>query len=310
MNRKVLASLAVIFVLAVALFILTRERGADLPRIEPWSGETEEIVIKRPGEIVRLYREGGAWLLGEAKYPADPKAVAGLEEKMRNLSLSDLISEREHYERFDLGEDRAVEVSVRAGGKEVRRVYLGKKSSTYRHTYVRLAGRPAVYLAEGALSDEFTKPIDELRNREIFSAAGSDIASIEIRYGASLVTLERKASPAAEKSAKDGDAPKEERWACRPCAGAVDEARINQIAGSFAPFSAAAFPAIERKALGAARCTVRVRTKEKNIELAFYSKMGDNRYLCTSSESPYVFAVDAWKAERYFVTPNDLREKK
>jgi hypothetical protein len=57
MNRKVLASLAVIFVLAVALFILTRERGADLPRIEPWSGETEEIVIKRPGEIVRLYRE-------------------------------------------------------------------------------------------------------------------------------------------------------------------------------------------------------------------------------------------------------------
>lgn len=90
----------------------------------------------------------------------------------------------------------------------------------------------------------------------------------------------------------------------------MDEARIGQIAGSFAPFSAAAFPAIERKTLGHARCTVRVRTREKNIELAFYSKMGDNRYLCTSSETPYVFAVDAWKAERYFVTPKDLKEKK
>jgi hypothetical protein len=55
---------------------------------------------------------------------------------------------------------------------------------------------------------------------------------------------------------------------------------------------------------------VRIKTAGKRIELAFYSKIGDNRYLCTSTESPYVFTVDAWKAERYFVTAKDLKEKK
>ncbi len=317
MNRKLLASLGIIALLAVALFILTRERGADLPRLKPWSGETEEIVIKRPGDTVRLFREDGAWFLGDAKYPADPKAVAGLEGKMKGLALSDLISEREHYERYDLGKDRAIEVAVRAGGREVRRVFIGKKSGTYRHTYVRLSDRPAVYLAEGALTDEFGKPFDDFRNREIFSAAKSDIRSIEIRFGPSLVTLEKidapKKEPADAKAGKDGkggDAPKEERWVCRQCAGAADDARIGQIAGSFAPFAVAAFPAIEKKALGPARCTLRIKTGEKNIELAFHSKMENNRYLGASSESPYVFAVDAWKAERYFVAPNDLREKK
>ncbi len=310
MNKKILASLGLIALLAVVLLVLARKKGADLPRLGPWSGETEEIVIKRPGETVRLFRRDGAWLIGEAAYPADAQAVAGFEEKMKNLMLSDLISVREHYERYDLGGDRAIEVSLRSGGKLVRHVFIGKKSGTFRHSYVRLAERPGVYLAEGALSDEFGKSIDELRNREIFTEAKSGIDSIEILYGASVLTLKRKPAARPAQPEKKDAAPGEDRWECTGCGGPVDANRIGQIAGSFAPFTAAAFPAVEKKSLGAPRCTVRIKTAGKRIELAFYSKIGDNRYLCTSTESPYVFTVDAWKAERYFVTAKDLKEKK
>jgi hypothetical protein len=309
-NKKITASLALIVVLAVVLLVLTREKGADLPPLESWSGETQEILLKKSGETIRIFRSDGTWLIGEAAYPADAQAVAGLEEKMKNLVLSDLISSREHYERYELGDDRALEVSLRSGGKLVRHIFIGKKSSTFRHTYVRLAGRPGVYLAEGALSDEFGKPLDELRSREIFSETKSSIDSIEIRYGASNITLVRRDVPEAPSSGKKDEATKEDRWECVSCAAPVDANRIGQIAGSFAPFTAAAFPAIDKKVLGAPRCTVRIKTAGKRIELAFYSKIGDNRYLCTSTGSPYVFAVDAWKAERYFVTAKDLKEKK
>lgn len=310
MNRKILASLGLIAVLAVVLLLLTRDKAADLPRLDSWSGETEEIVLRKSGETIRLFRSDGTWLIGEAAYPADAQAIAGLEEKMKNLVLSDLISTREHYDRYDLGDDRAIEVSVRSGGKPVRHVFIGKKSSTFRHTYVRLADRRGVFLAEGALPDEFGKSLEELRSREIFSEAKNAINSIEIRYGASVLTLARKAAAKPAKTGKKEDAPVEDSWECVGCAGPVDANRIGQIAGSFAPFTAAAYPAIDGKKLGAPRCTVRIRTAEKRIELAFYSKIGDNRYLCTSSESPYVFAVDSWKAERYFVTAKDLKEKK
>ncbi|HSV97672.1 MAG TPA: DUF4340 domain-containing protein [Spirochaetota bacterium] len=310
MNRKILASLALIAVLAVVLLVLTREKGADLPRQESWSGETEEIVLRKSGETIRLFRSDGTWLIGEAAYPADAQVVAGLEERMKNLVLTDLISSREHYERYDLGDDRAIEVSLRSGGKLVRHVFIGKKSSTFRHTYVRLSGHPGVYLATGALSDEFGKSLDELRNRDIFSETKSAINSIEIRYGASSITLARRAAPEAARADKKADAPEEDHWECVSCATPVDANRVGQIAGSFAPFTAAAFPAIDKKTLGAPRCTVRIKTADKLIELAFYSKIGDNRYLCTSTESPYVFAVDGWKAERYFVTAKDLKERK
>ncbi len=97
--------------------------------------------------------------------------------------LSDLISTREHYDRYDLGDDRAIEVSVRSGANPYA-YFHRKEDSTFRHTYVRTCRPPGVFLAEGALPDEFGKSLEELMSREIFSEAKNTINSIEIRYGA------------------------------------------------------------------------------------------------------------------------------
>ena len=47
MNRKVLISIIIIAVLALLLIIGRRERAADVPEIEPWEGEAEEIIIQK-----------------------------------------------------------------------------------------------------------------------------------------------------------------------------------------------------------------------------------------------------------------------
>ncbi len=75
----------------MVLFLLTRDKAADLPRLESWSGETEEIVLKKSGETIRLFRSDGTWLIGEAAYPADAQAVAGLEEKMKTGAVGPYI---------------------------------------------------------------------------------------------------------------------------------------------------------------------------------------------------------------------------
>jgi hypothetical protein len=239
-----------------------------------------------------------------------------MENRLKGISITDLISDRPLYERYELTADKAIEVSARKGSKPVRHLFIGKKSSTYRHTYVRLAERPEVYLATGSLGDEFSKTLDDLRNKEILKIGKGDIQSLEItfkgrRLSFSKLPEEKKPEP-AEKGKKDNAPPveKTEKWVCNEYRNiALDDNLLDQMLASLDPLKAVSFPPLQRKDLKAPVCTVKIKSTGKTVDFAIHQKHGENRYLCSSGESPYVFALEGWMAERFMKSMEDLRKK-
>jgi hypothetical protein len=318
MNRRVAISLGVIALLLFFLLIANRTRLPDLPEPSKWDTATDEILIEKGGNTLRIYRDGERWLLTDAAYPADGGAVRAMEEKLKGLALTDLISEKPLYERYDLTPDRSIHVTVKAGGAVVRNLTVGKKSSTHQHTYVRLDDRPEIYLASGNLVDELGKSLDELRDKDILKISRNAIESFEITYGGRRLsfskTVEEKKPEKTDRDAKrNGDkgppAQKAEKWICNEYrAVALDENQIDQVLTSFDPLRASAFLEDSAGPAKAPRCVVTLKAFGKTVHVSIYDKHGENRFRCTCSESKYGFLLDGWKAERYFKTIDDLRQ--
>ncbi len=319
MNKKLLISLGVIAVLVFILLLVNRTQSPDVPAMKPWKGSADEININKGDSRIRIFRDNERWLINDAAYPADRDAVHAMENQLKNLVITDLISDRPQYERYELSPDKAIEVSVKRGAELLRHLYIGKKSSTNRHTYVRIADRPEVYLASSALADDFNKSLDDIRDKEIMKIGKSEIQSVEINYKGRRLTLskaiEEKKPAAAEKDKTGSDkkaasVEKTEKWICNEFKNiALDENQVGQILTSFDPLKAAAYPAMEKKDLKAPTCSIKIKTNSKTIDLVVYQKLEENRYLGTSSESKYLFSLDGWKAEKYMKSIDDLNQK-
>lgn len=324
MNRKVLISIIIIAVLALLLIIGRRERAADVPEIEPWEGEAEEIIIQKKDDArIRMLKKDDRWVLNTEEYPADAQAVSKIEKAIRDLVITDLISEKPHYLRYGL-EAKALRVTAKKEGAVVRDLLIGKKSSTHRHTYIRFPDRPEIYLASGNLVDTFDKPIDDLRDKEIFKVTPKGVESFQLNYGGRRLTFVKVKEKAEEdtkeaerekKSEDDGVKKKEkeqERWVCEEYKQIpIDEGAVNTIVNSFNPLKADGFTSLNKDSLKSPRCVVTVKAYQKNITLSIFGTESgkEDRYLCTSSESPYVFALKKWSVERYFKKLEDFKKK-
>lgn len=315
-NRKLLIALGAIAVLILVYFIASRgDRAADLPRLEKWTA-ADEIILSRGPATVRIYRKEGRWLIGDAGFPADKGIIDKMEEKLRDLVITDISSEKPHYERFELAPEEALRVTVKAGGAVVRDVYLGKKSSKTSHTFIRLAERPEVFKASGNLKYDFDKKAEDLRDKVVFDVKREDVDSFEITYrGAKTALIRVKApekkedkKPAPPAGGKMPQPPKEpDKWFfASDQSKTVDLNAVNAVIGSFGPLRARSFPEIDAKVLRGPLCTVRVSSAGKTYELAIFQGKEKDIFPCTSPGTPYVFDLQKYAAERYFRQAKDF----
>ena len=316
-NRKLLYAVGAIVVLLLVYFIASRgDRAANLPRMETWTA-TDEIILARGATTVRIYKKEGRWLLGDAGFPADKGMVDKMEEKLRDLVITDISSEKPHYERFELTPEEALRVTVKAGGTVLRDVYLGKKSSKTSHTFIRLADRPEIFKASGNLKYELDKKADDLRDKVIFDVKREDIDSFEITYRGAKTALIRVKAPEQKgdtkpvpEGGKAPQPPKEpDKWFfANDQAKTVDINAVNAVITSFGPLRARSFPEIDAKALRGPLCTVRVNAAGKTFEFMVFQGRDKELFPCTSPASQYVFELQKWAVERYFRSAKDFNK--
>lgn len=321
MNKRIVISLAVIVVLLLYLLI-DKQSGSNVPELEQWEGTADELVIKAEDNTIKIVLEGESWLLNEKKFPADKKQIENLEKKLKELMLTDLISAKPHYLRYDLTPEKAMRVTAKRKGAVLRDILIGKKSPTNKHTYIKFQDKPEIYMASGNLTTDFSKSVPDLRDKEIFKIDKGGIEKISLKYRGRTLTfsktmVEDKTPPDKMKkdpANKPGPPKKEEKWVCNEYKGIeLDKNKMNGIVGSFNPVRAESFPEMEKKKLrGGAQATLTVTAYKKDIVFEIFSMEQDKnkkRYLCTSSESPYVFTLSEWKAKKYFNTIEDLKKK-
>lgn len=192
----------------LAGYLLQREPNRThyhLPEVSPLDGKgVSKIEIITPEESIVLNRQDAAWVIAPKAYPADSNRVQEMLRVMGNLSVTAMVSSSKSYERYDLSDNRKIHVKAWVGDDIGLEFDVGKRASTYQHTYVRFPEDSNVYQAGGDLRTIFENKSQTLRDRSVLSFIKEDIREIQINQGEKSMLIRRKAIP-IEKDKTDID---------------------------------------------------------------------------------------------------------
>jgi len=320
-NRRLAISLGVIVVLVLFLVVSSRDKkSGEIPRVKSFDS-ADEVLFLKSNKKIRLFKKDNKWMVNELAYPADQSKAEYLVKQMKDLDITDFITKEPYLSKYELDAEKAVRVTVKDKGIVQRDIFIGKASSTYRSAYVKFEKDPRVFLAEGNLSIDFNKEVDDLRDKQIYKFGRDEIVSFELLYNGKL-TFEKKIEEVEEKSdakeaknTQDKDKQKEkkkvkvESWICREYRNtAIDKNKVDNFANGFSSIVADIYPiAIEKKDVKGAICSIKTKVNNKEIDFVIHKKDKD-KYLCTSSESPYVFALNEDNVKKFFKGLADFKQ--
>jgi len=303
MNKKKGVSLGIIAFLGLAIILPRLSFKGNIPELKGWDEAADEIKVSAPDYTVRIYKEGGSWVINDEAYAADNDFIDSIENKIKDLKLLDLISEKGYTDRYDLTDEKRVHVRVSSGGTLLRDLYIGKGGATLNHVFVMVDDNPGIYLASGIMAEDFTRSIDELRDKTIVNLNRDSIESISVRYKGRTYSFYQKLTSenAGEDSA--GAIDNSRKWYLTGFGNRlVAPERINSMLASFSPLRADTYPeGISERSLGRAQGIVRLRVQGDDIVLSIYGETREGKYYATSSESPYVFTISKWLTDRFFI---------
>lgn len=314
MSRKLLVSLGIaVFLIAVIIFQrIDFSSKVSVPG--KLQSPAELITVKAEGYSLKLVKNGDKWLINDQGYPADPDQVSDIEKKISEIKLLDLVSEKGYYDKYDLTAEKGVEVIASAGGKQLRKLTIGKQGLTGNQVYVRLDDAKEVYLASGITAVDFKPETDMLRDKKIFDVKGDGLLSFIIKYSGKEYIFTKAEDKKEESKGKAADgkttATEQGLWVCKGYESMeLNSSMINNIIHSFSPLRASSFA--EKTDKGNVICTVRLKSAGGDYELNIYSKKDKEMYYATSPSSPYIFTLGGWQTEKYFIKNiKDLEKKK
>ncbi len=283
-----IALLAVIFVIQCIF--------AGRSPVKEWNlkDDIDAIEITSAKGSVSLVKEGENWFVGDKKYPADSDDSEDLAEALTSIKTLGLLTRSTADEsRYGLDENSKITVKASKDGKVVRTLYVGKDSSTGSQSYIKIDGSADILLASDSYHEFFDTDTEALREREIFSVKAEEISSVSVKAESGNFNVAKSGDPAVwtfVPADSNGDSEKIATWV----------KTLNSLtADSFAPESTA-FPTenLEKVTLTAG---------DKQITASF-AKVDEAKYICSSSESDYLFYVSNYAYKRFIKNVKDLQK--
>lgn len=140
--------------------------------------------ITKPGSpVVAIERVAGAWRIqSPAEYRANEQVVTGVIETLDSLALVDVVSTNPAKRGTFQVDSTGTRVQVLEGDKTVLDVIVGKSSPDFSHTYLRPEGGDEVYRADGMLTYNFNKRVDDWRDKTILDIDPAGIVRLTLDY--------------------------------------------------------------------------------------------------------------------------------
>lgn len=280
MKRKIVLLTALAALSAAWGLQLFLSRG-DSVRIVKLSDKPDSILIeKADGTSILAVKDGGNWVLTDAKYPADAAEAENLSAALESIKVLDTVSRGGDDERYGFEGSAAVAVTAKKGGTVVRQLRIGKAAMTGQQSYAKLDGGAETLLVSGNLGRVFGKNLDQLRDKRIAAFKQEEAVAVSVA-GEQPFRLSR----AGERNEWTVVAPRES-------AGTkLDQQALSAWIGALGSLKAERFaeegPAPGARPLGEIAVDLGTRT----ATVALYGKSADGSYLCLSSESPYPFLL-------------------
>ena len=165
-----------------------------------------QLEISKAGDTIVLNKKDKTWYISPEEYPADSDKVKNMLDVIAKLTITALVSESKHYIRYDLNNDKKINVQAWEGNTMNREFDIGKAASTYQHTFIKLGEDMNVYHARGDFRHKFEQTIDGLRDKTVLSFEQEEIREIHISRDDSTIVIIQKEIPVAEVEKKDAEA--------------------------------------------------------------------------------------------------------
>ena len=199
--------LAVIIALSLYLTLRNPDRTQyQLPEVpEVDRKDISKIEIAKPDISIVLNKQGGSWHIAPQAYSADTDKVKNMLDVIEKLTLTALVSESKNYDRYNLNDNEKIVVKAWKEDTLRREFEVGKAATSYRHTFVKLAGDDRVYHARGNFRDTFDQTVDNLRDKTVLSFDQTEIREIRIAKGEQLMVFGRKQVPVEVTAGKEAE---------------------------------------------------------------------------------------------------------
>jgi hypothetical protein len=288
MKTRKIALLSAIACLACAWALQLTLGGGDSVKLVKLTErqKPDSVTIARgDGKSVALAKDGDKWAIGEKKYTADQAKVTDLLSALETVKVLGTVSRSGDLERYGLAETQRVTVTASMGGKALRAIAIGKAAATSQQSYAILDGGKDVVLVSGNLKDTFGVDADSLRDKTVWSVPPESVTRIESHDASGKISfaLAKTGNPAVWSGAE----PEKVRLF------SFDAAKVDSWAASFAKLAADSFASEGTTVPDATLASFVVTGGGKTITLALRAKEGENRYLCTSAETPYPFYLSS-----------------
>ena len=310
----------VLIIVGLSVYLLMREGDRSLYELpvlpEVAKNEISKIEISKGNTNIELNKRDEKWYIAPRDYPADGKLVDAMLNEFEKLTVTTLVSESGDYQRYDLGDDKKISVKVYGGQTLLRDFEAGKPASSFRHTFVKLAGDDRVFHARNNFRNTVDKTVDDLRDKAVLSYQVADITEIQVANKTKSLTLTR-----TEVSGEDSQAPADSSSASPPkpsnmvwqSAGGEkgDEDKINRLLAALSNLRCEKFiDDREKEDFAESIYTIDIKGAQ-NHKLSIFANTNqdDTNYPALSSGSDYPFFISKNTADRIMNNPQDLLEK-
>ncbi len=315
-QKEYMVLIAVIIVLVVILIISTgrNKMSYKLPAFDKIDAEAlSKIEMSRGDESILLERSQGEWLIMPEKYIADHDKVNDMLDVIENLTLTELVSDKKNYERYELDEENRIHIKAMEKENVLREFDIGKVSSTYSHTYVRVADDANVYHAKESFRSTFEQNESGLRDKSVMEFTAVEITGLILTGEFGTLELKREiipVSPDTEQDEKETSTGEQEAWLTQD-GKQTEKSEIDSLLSKLSGLNCDSFlDEKEKENLGNPIYTITAKGA-KDYELKIYEKGEDEEeYPALSSENDYPFLLTKWTAESLMKKPEDILKEK
>ncbi|EID86098.1 hypothetical protein MSI_00540 [Treponema sp. JC4] len=268
--------------------------------------EPDRLTIENGGNTILLAKSGDEWVVGDSKYPANSANVDSVVNAVKSVKVLDRVgsaSSEASKIRYDLTDSKKVTVTAFAGDKELRKITVGKASSTGSQGYIMIDGSNDVYLASGNLNSIFGKSISDLRSNSVWTLEKNMIGSVSIK----------KADGTEWKVSREGQA-ENMTWKIDGhgiVTGEVDGQKAESWFGEFATLTASSWEEDSASPAGTYLLTCEVEAGGKTVALDLFQTKEEKddqpaEYSASSTETPYTFDLASYSARKFLKNPEEL----
>ncbi len=317
-KKEYIILVLIIVGLSVYLFMRKEDRNLyELPVLpEVAKAEISKIEISKGKDSIAMNKRDEKWYIAPQDYPVDDKLVDAMLNEFEKLTVTTLVSESGDYQRYDLGEDKKIAVKTWGGDQLLRDFEVGKAASSFRHTFVKLAGDDRVFHARNNFRNTLDKTVDDLRDKSVLSFQTADITEIKVTNEKTSLDLTRteatEENTQAQTDSSAAAAPTPPKMVWQSSDNKMgDEKNISRLLSSISILRCDKF-INDRKKEDFTDSIFSVDLKGvQNHKLSVFAKLkeDDESYPAVSSGSDYPFYLSKNTADRIMTNPEDLLEK-